>query len=538
VLTVDRFRWAVCQLDTLENCRDYRTLQTALSSLPKTLDETYSRIIRGIPEEDKDNAIRILQFLTYSERPLSIEEAVDALAVDTKGEEYFNAKYRMPDPSEILYNCSSLMVLVSAEDDPYNDGNKTAKLQLAHYSVKEYLTSNLVDRNIAQDFQEIAAKASIATVCLAYLLHLDMELPAKEIEQRFPLAQYSAKYWIAYAAVAENEHEILQDFVRKFFYCHRNSYKICYNLHRPDTPWDNEPFKRGKESASALYYASFGGLVNAVKYLLSKDADVNAQGGYYGNALQAASYRGHDRIVELLLSKDADINAQGGHYGNALQAASYRGHDRIVELLLSKDADINAQGGYLGNTLQAASYGGHDRIVELLLSKDADINAQGGDFGNALQAASVKGHDRIVELLLSKDADINAQGGYYSNALQAASSRGHDRIVELLLSKDADINAQGGYYGNALQAASYGGHDRIVELLLSKDADVNAQGGHYGNALQAASSRGHDRIVKLLLSKDADINAQGGYYGNALQAASYGGHDRIVELLLSKDADY
>ncbi|KAN0072494.1 hypothetical protein V8E54_009423 [Elaphomyces granulatus] len=33
-------------------------------------------------------------------------------------------------------------------------------------------------------------------------------------------------------------------------------------------------------------------------------------------------------IVELLLSKNVDINAQGGYYGNAL-----KGHQEIVELL-------------------------------------------------------------------------------------------------------------------------------------------------------------------------------------------------------------
>jgi hypothetical protein len=52
--------------------------------------------------------------------------------------------------------------------------------------------------------------------------------------------------------------------------------------------------------------------------------------------LQAASYEGHGRIVELLLGKDADVNAQGGKYGNALQAASSEGHDRIVDSSTSR----------------------------------------------------------------------------------------------------------------------------------------------------------------------------------------------------------
>jgi ankyrin repeat protein len=63
-----------------------------------------------------------------------------------------------------------------------------------------------------------------------------------------------------------------------------------------------------------------------VKKLLDKGADVNAQGGHFGNALQAALCGGHEQVVKKLPDKGADVNAQGGQYGNALQAASSRGH--------------------------------------------------------------------------------------------------------------------------------------------------------------------------------------------------------------------
>ena len=72
------------------------------------------------------------------------------------------------------------------------------------------------------------------------------------------------------------------------------------------------------------------------------------------------------KVVELLLGKGADVNAQGGHYGNALQAASAGGDEKVVELLLGKGADVNAQGGYYGTALQAASVRGHEKVVELL----------------------------------------------------------------------------------------------------------------------------------------------------------------------------
>jgi len=43
-------------------------------------------------------------------------------------------------------------------------------------------------------------------------------------------------------------------------------------------------------------------------------------------------------VVRLLLDKGADVNAQGGSFGNALQAASENGHEAVVRLLLDEGA--------------------------------------------------------------------------------------------------------------------------------------------------------------------------------------------------------
>jgi ankyrin repeat protein len=222
-----------------------------------------------------------------------------------------------------------------------------------------------------------------------------------------------------------------------------------------------------------------------------------------GTILREFSSHGNKEFVEFLLNIGADVNAQGGQYGNALYAASWRGHKEVVQQLLDKGADVNAQGGYYSNALQAASQGGHKEIAQQLLDKGADVNAQGGYYSNALYAASQGGHKEIAQQLLDKGADINAQGGDYSNALLAASVGGHKEIVLQLLDKGADINAQGGQYGNALYAASWRGHKEIVQQLLDKGADVNAQGGYYGNALRAASWRGRKEIVQLLRASGA-----------------------------------
>ena len=148
ILKLNGVRWAACQIDELESCLDYRTLESELNSLPKTLDETYCRIIRAIPSKYKPYAIILLQLVTFSDRPVTIEEAVDAIAVRTDEPPYFSQKYRMPNPQEISRYCASLVAVVSVKKDPRGENDNRVELQLAHFSVKEYLLSDRVENTV------------------------------------------------------------------------------------------------------------------------------------------------------------------------------------------------------------------------------------------------------------------------------------------------------------------------------------------------------------------------------------------------------
>jgi hypothetical protein len=59
-------------------------IQKALSSLPKTLDDTYDRILCQIDKEYIQYTLQILHWLTYSARPLGIEEIAEVTAIDTE----------------------------------------------------------------------------------------------------------------------------------------------------------------------------------------------------------------------------------------------------------------------------------------------------------------------------------------------------------------------------------------------------------------------------------------------------------------------
>src|SRR6266487_5860524 len=108
-----RFRWAVCQLDVLRKCLTVNSLRKMLKALPKTLDATYERILMGIDEEYVQDAIKVLQCLVYSARPMQINEVAEVLAVDFDHEPRFDTERRLPDPRDILVICSSLVTTSS-----------------------------------------------------------------------------------------------------------------------------------------------------------------------------------------------------------------------------------------------------------------------------------------------------------------------------------------------------------------------------------------------------------------------------------------
>lgn len=83
-LTGSRFRWVYYQLESIRHCVKLRGLREALSTLPKTLDETYERILQDLESRGQlQDAITALRWLCFSLRPLRLSEMVEVLAVQT-----------------------------------------------------------------------------------------------------------------------------------------------------------------------------------------------------------------------------------------------------------------------------------------------------------------------------------------------------------------------------------------------------------------------------------------------------------------------
>ncbi|KAH9165746.1 hypothetical protein EDB89DRAFT_1818485, partial [Lactarius sanguifluus] len=169
------FRWVFCQLETLRNCLP-QNVRGVLKELPKSLDETYERMLKEIGKTNPRQAYRLLQCLTVASRPLRVEELAEVLALDFDGAEdgipALNRDWRWDDEQQgVLSTCSSLIVVVDGVDEDSGSWARRHRVvQFAHFSVKEFLTSYRL-ANFEADISHFhirlePAHAVIAQACL------------------------------------------------------------------------------------------------------------------------------------------------------------------------------------------------------------------------------------------------------------------------------------------------------------------------------------------------------------------------------------
>ena len=172
-LILYRFRWVVCQLDTLRTCLKRPALLKALNQLPKTLDETYNQILLRIPEDYHHDARVVFNLLAFSSRPVSLGEAAEAVAIDLELKS-FDSRNQLPDlaVSSKSVQASSHCRLCNLKarhlrEKPTNDESR--ELRFAHYSIKEYLLSQRISLPAFQIHGDNAHGMN-AKLCLIYLL--------------------------------------------------------------------------------------------------------------------------------------------------------------------------------------------------------------------------------------------------------------------------------------------------------------------------------------------------------------------------------
>ncbi|THW74384.1 hypothetical protein D6D18_10119, partial [Aureobasidium pullulans] len=402
------FRLAACQLDELSKCLDRPRLMMALDNLPETLQEIYNRILGTLEQSPRYREVLLmLQFLTWSETPLSFGAMIDALTVRLEESPAFETGNRLFDLKYVILDCSSLVSVIGASETHQQD-HKQQEIHLAHSSVKEYLRSRHLARPFDQLSEEIHARGSIAQTCIGYLMSLPINQFWDPNPNEFPFAAI-ANHWMEHAKVAEATDDILVQLILKLYQMESA---------RLGTAKGNNKLYGSTEGNGKLEYKDWNDGIYGVtyKYFAQSPPYHEDLGVLYERPLTHASYWGLETVVHRLLEAGADVNADRCS-DNPLHAAAFRGHDSVVRMLLERDANVNgANDGQFPIPLVATSFNGHVKTAQILLHNGASIYARPIGSHDAFEMAIRTHQSEFLRFLLRNRLFLEQQSGILTNA--------------------------------------------------------------------------------------------------------------------------
>jgi len=384
------------------------SIRKALNELPITLDDTYERMLQGIPKEKFEHASRLFQCMVAAFRPLRVEELAELFAIEFGPNNAPNlvAGWRADNPEEAVFStCSTFITIINGD----NEGSKI--VQFSHFSVKEFLTSDRLQMTDVGDIRQYyipmePAHAILARACVTVLLQLD----EKEDEQRFrtlPLASYATENWIGHTQF-EDVASQTQGSLTYLFTPQRPPFRSrillrsVWDFLSPKPTCSGEPCEITPLSAAA--FCGFSGLA---RHLIMMHAqDVNAKCARHSHSpLHGASLYGHVELSRVLLEHGANVNAHNWSDWTPLHYASCGGHLRVAQLLLEHKAISEARDVNNDTPLHIALRHGQLEIVRLLLDHGADVAAWGREGLTPYQSATRDGCDDIAKLLLEHGAE-------------------------------------------------------------------------------------------------------------------------------------
>ncbi|KAL7814629.1 ankyrin repeat-containing domain protein [Trichoderma aethiopicum] len=295
--------------------------------------------------------------------------------------------------------------------------------------------------------------------------------------------------------------------------------------------------------------------------LVNAGSDINIQDTKRGDTpLTIAAYRGMLDRVKYLLKRGADIHLGSRCDGAAVhQAARYSCVD-VLKYVVENGANVNqvVPLGIAGTPLQAAcmafvtdSDRNVEQMVEYLLDHGADVTVEGGLNGNALNAAACAASPDIVKLFLDKGAVVDIRDPFGRMPVHSAAFHGIDNL-EVILNAGGDVSIKDFTGRTALHWAVQPGRlqavEKIISLLPDKKAvdepDIDgwtplcwaARGvGNWLHQDVAGEPQEQIEVMKLLLKNGSDRSVRvsvGRQRWTPLKIARFhDASDEVIELL-------
>jgi ankyrin repeat protein len=315
--------------------------------------------------------------------------------------------------------------------------------------------------------------------------------------------------------------------------CDDVDWEVSNSLYRHDqTGWDFT-------SAPPVHFAAYYGHTQAVLFLLTKGAAIDAKDAAGTTALHAAAWTGNEELFQNLLRKGADSSICDYDGWSVTVYAMSQGHVSILHLLLENsdgDAEMLVK---RYKARHAAKLGHQDNVLAMLLEDQAtgeDEKAREMLFAEALAGAAEGGHVELVQKLLDCDADPTVPDSSGSTALHWAAWGGHAEAGNMMRDEKSNVEknetAEMGTYSQL--SLTSGCHESVIQLLLEKGATIDAQNCQGCTPLHWVSGAGSTQMIQCLLDHDADVTVVDKFGRTAIDRAVETGDALVIEQLQSE----
>jgi ankyrin repeat protein len=465
-------------------------IRKALKNLPKTLDDTYTRLFLEIDEAYRQEAKNALCWLIFAGRPLQLAELAEAIIINPQLDPPFDPEERFPDPQNVLEILSSL-ITVSAHKDLLSPDLEfsefeapevvatTSTVRLAHFSVKEYLISDRIKGTQAQYFaiSDPITHSILAKCCLYYVLHYcnsRSKTRTRKDMYSFPLLEYASKGWYFHIHFLpfEREIELTPDVLKLLL---SESALSCWlDVHVPGSPANSKHPFEGDEVyvTTPLCYASAIGLFHVVQELLALGHDPNKE-SFLPPLHRAVS--GHfDNVVGILLEAGAVVNMKDDYNTlTPLHIAAEKGTVSIAAKLIKYGGDVDAVDEAGKTPLYFAAYHGNEPVARLLVESGASIDNPKTTSGQTpFHFAAYNEDASLSKYLLEHGANINAQNLSGQTALHYAAGL-NQNILHLLLAYGVELEIETKRGETPLYWAATGhNYEQPIRLLINAGANI------------------------------------------------------------------
>ncbi|EFR03973.1 sex-determining protein fem-1 [Nannizzia gypsea CBS 118893] len=490
---------------------DWEMIRKNIMSAPEKLSDLYARLVQRMKgKKTKSDSLKLIQWICFAMRPLSLSELRWAVIVDPEVdsprqslEAYQSADNYISDEKMMEKKVKSLGCGIVEVMQP------SQRVQFIHQSVKDYFLngglSTLEDEASTQkgNRRDVEGRAhyQLSRICIRYFFMEEIRMEVAQTEadddnilySKYPLLQYAVNSWVSHVNQSETQDISQRDLLEYFEWPSNKLVNIWWQAYCAYNPHE------WTSSISLVHILAQFNIIGPLRKILQHTKKyINIRDDYNQTPLLLAAEHGHEAVVKLLLTAGKNDTTADNHIRQSLFTWA-----RSKYPFGSEVVDVDATDNFSRTPLICAAESGHVAVVKLLLATGrVNINKTGYNSQTPLLCAAKCEHVAVVKLLLETGkANINTKDEYGQTPLSYAAMYGHIAITKLLLETGrVDINTKDDNGKTPLSHAAMYGHNAIIKLLLKTGrVDINTKDDNGDTPFTWAIRNGNEAVVNRLL---------------------------------------